>query len=109
MKNFLADIPLEVKPTPSVSMHCDFKSVIAVTKNKTFNEKSRHIRLRHNVVKQLFKDRIISIDYAKSQVNLVEPLTKPLARKQILDETKANLILSATDENQAYAIGVPIK
>ena len=37
------------------------------------------------VVKQLLKDEIISIDYVKSKVNLVNPLTKPLRRKLILE------------------------
>ena len=37
------------------------------------------------VVKQLLKDGIISIDYVKSKVNLVNPLTKPLGRKLILE------------------------
>ena len=36
-------------------------------------------------MKQLLKDEIISIDYVKSEVNLVNPLTKPLGRKLILE------------------------
>ena len=84
LKNFLAEIPLGIKPTPSVSMHCDCKSAIAVAKNKTFNGKNRHIRLRHNVVKQLLKDGIIFIDCVKSEENLADPLTKPLVRNKSL-------------------------
>ena len=66
-------------------MHCDCQAVISVGKNKTFNGKNRHIRLRNEVVKQLLIDGIISIDYVKSVVNLVNPLTKPLGRKLILE------------------------
>ena len=36
-------------------------------------------------MKQLLKDGIISIDYVKSEVNLADPLTKPLGRKLILE------------------------
>ena len=88
MKNFLASIPLGMKPTPSVSMHCDCQAAIAIAKNKTFNGKNRHIRLRYDVVKQLQKDGIISIDYVKSEVNLADPLTKPLGRKFILETSR---------------------
>ena len=85
LKNFLSGIPLGMQPKPSVSMHCDCQAVISIAKNKAFNGKNRHIRLRHEVVKQLLKDGIISIDYVKSEVNLADPLTKPLGRKLILE------------------------
>ena len=65
-----------MQPTPSVSMHCDCQAAISIAKNKAFNGKNRHIRLRHEVVKQLLKDGIISIDYVKSKVNLADPITK---------------------------------
>jgi len=85
LKNFLANIPLGMKPTPSVSMYCDCQSAIAITKNKSYNGKNRHIQLRHNLVKHLLKSGTISIDYVKSERNLAGPLTKPLGRKMILE------------------------
>ena len=88
LRHFLANIPLGIKPTPSVSMHCDCQVAIAIAKNKTFNGKNRHIQLRHNVVKQLLKDGTISIDYVKSEVNLADPLTKPLGRKLIYETSR---------------------
>ena len=71
--------------TPSVFMNCDCQTTISIAKNKAFNRKNRHIRLRHEVMKQLFKDEIICIDYVKLEMNLVDPLTKPLGRKLILE------------------------
>ena len=90
LRNFLENILLGLKPTPSVSMHCDCQAAISIAKNKTFNGKNRHIRLRHEVVKQLLKDGIISIDYVKSEVNLADPLTKPLGRK-LINETSRGM------------------
>ena len=81
LRNFLANIPLDVKPTPSLSLHCDCQTAITITKNKIFNGKNHHIRLRHEITKQLFKDGIISIDNVKLEVNSVNPLTKPLGKK----------------------------
>ena len=85
LRNFLSGIHLGMQPTPSVSMHCDCQAAISIAKNKAFYEKSRHIRLRHEIVKQLLIDESISIDYVKSKVNLVDYLTKPLGRKLILE------------------------
>ena len=85
LRNFLSRIPFEMQPTPLVAMHCVCQAAISIAKNLAFNEKNRHIRLSHEVVKMLLKDRIISIDYVKSKVNLADPLTKPLGRKLILE------------------------
>ena len=73
-------------------VHYDFQAVISIAKNKSFNGKNKRIRLRHEVVKQLLKYGIISIDYVKSKVNLANPLTKHLGRKLIL-ETSSGIVL----------------
>jgi len=88
LKFFLAKIPLGMKPTTSVSIHCDCQSTIAITKNKNYNGKNRHIQLRHNLVKQLLKSGTISIDYVKLEWNLADPLTKPLGRNMILETSR---------------------
>jgi len=88
LKNFLVNISLGMKPTPSVSMHCDCQSTIVIAKNKTYNGKNKHIQLKHNLVKQLLKSRTISIDYVKSERNLAYPLRKPLGRKLILETSR---------------------
>ena len=85
LRNFLSQIPLGMQPTPSVSMHCDCQASILIAKNKSFNGKNKHIHLKHEVMKQLLKDRIIFINYVKSKVNLVVPLTKHLGRKLIFE------------------------
>jgi len=75
LKNFLANIPLGMKPTPFVLVHCDCQSTIAIAKNKNYNGKNKHIQFRHNLVKQLLKSGIISIDYVRLEQNLVDPFT----------------------------------
>jgi len=72
LRNLLTEIPLGIKPTPYKSMHCDCQTTIAIAKNKSFRGKNQHIWLRHDVVKQLLKDEIISINYVKSEMNLAD-------------------------------------
>jgi hypothetical protein len=88
VEEFLTEILLGIKPTPSISMHCDCQAIIAIAKNKSFNSKNQHIQLRYDVVKQLLKNKIISIDYVKSEMNLANPLTKLLGRKIILETSR---------------------
>ena len=53
-------------------------------KNTVYNGKSRHIRRRHNSIRQLLTNSIISIDYVKSKENIVDPLTKGVTKEQVL-------------------------
>ena len=78
LRNFLANIPLIEDLLAPVFIHYDCQAAIAIAKSKSCDCKSRHMRLRHDVVKQLLKDGIISIHYVKSKVNSVDPLTKNL-------------------------------
>nr|KYP54650.1 Retrovirus-related Pol polyprotein from transposon TNT 1-94 [Cajanus cajan] len=43
LRNFLVNIPLGMKPTPSVSIHYSSQLAIAIAKNKSYNGKNRHI------------------------------------------------------------------
>ncbi|RVW83859.1 Retrovirus-related Pol polyprotein from transposon TNT 1-94 [Vitis vinifera] len=61
LRNLLADIPLWMRPTPSVFMRCDSQTTITKAKSKIFNGKNKHIRLRHNIVRELLETRVISL------------------------------------------------
>ena len=48
-----------------------------------YNGKSRHIRRRHNTIRQLISTEVISVDYVKSKDNIADPLTKGLNRELV--------------------------
>ena len=83
LRQFLEDIPIWPKPVPTICIHCDSQSAIGRAQNDMYNGKSRHIRRRHNTVRQLLSNGIISIDYIKSKDNLADPLTKCLTREKV--------------------------
>lgn len=83
LRNFLMDVLLWSKPIPTISIYCVSQVAISRAQNSSYNGKSRHIRRRHNTVRQLLKDGIIAIDYVKSSDNIADPLTKGLARELI--------------------------
>lgn len=83
LRNFLMDVPLWSKPLPAIYVHCDSQAAISRAQNSSYNGKSRHIRRRHNTVRQLLKDGVIAIDYVKSSDNIADPLTKGLARELV--------------------------
>ena len=53
-----------------------------------YNGKSRHIRRRHNTIRQLLSTGVISLDYVKSKDNIANPLTNGLNRELVEKSSK---------------------
>ena len=70
------------KPVTAICIHCDSMAAQSRAKSHVYNGKSRHIRRRHNTLKKMISNGIISI--VKSKENIADPLTKGLPREQIL-------------------------
>ena len=96
LRNLLSDIPLWTRSTPSMFMRCDSQAAIAKAKSKIFNGEKRHIHLRHNIVRQLLEIKVISLDFFRSELNLIDPLTKPLNRKLVEQTSRGMRLLPIT-------------
>ena len=66
---------------PAISLYYDSQTTMSKAFSKMYNGKSRHISLRHEYVRQLISDGIISIIYVKSCNNLAYPFTKALFKR----------------------------
>ncbi|KAL6311728.1 hypothetical protein AAG906_020723 [Vitis piasezkii] len=97
LRNLLANIPLSTRPTLSMSMHCDSQAAITKAKSKIFNGKNMYICLRHNIVQQLLETGVISLEFVRSKLNLVDPLIKPL-NKKLVEETSRGMGLMPITE-----------
>ena len=80
LRNLLLDIELWPKPMPAISLHCDSEATMSRALNRIYNGKSRHISLRHEYVRQLLNDGIVTVVYVRSFNNLADPFTKALSR-----------------------------
>ena len=83
LHHFLEDIPIWPQPVPTICIHCDSQVTIGRAQNHIYNGKSRHIRRRHNTVRQLLSNGILTIEYIRSKENIEYPLTKGLTREQV--------------------------
>ncbi|WJZ95257.1 hypothetical protein VitviT2T_014041 [Vitis vinifera] len=83
LRHFLEDIPRWSKPVPPICIHCDSQSAIGRAQSNMYNGKSRHIRRRHNTIRQLLSTGVIFVDYVKSKDNIADPLTKGLNRELV--------------------------
>ena len=71
-------------------MRCDSQVAIAKAKSKIFNGKNKHICLRHNIVRLLLEIGVIFLEFVRSKLNLLDPLTKPL-NKKLVEETSRGM------------------
>ncbi|GJZ45645.1 hypothetical protein Tco_0593241 [Tanacetum coccineum] len=88
LKNLLLEIPLWVKPMAPISIRCDSAATLAKAYSQVYNGKSRHLGVRHSMIRELITNRVISIEFVRSQQNLVDHLTKGLARDLVIKSAK---------------------
>ena len=76
LHHFLEEIPRWPRHVPPICIHYDSQSAISRTQSSMYNGKSRHIRRRHNTIRQLILTGVISIDYVKSKDNVANQMVK---------------------------------
>ena len=82
-RHFLEDIPIWPQLVPAICIHCESQSEIGRAQSHIYNGKSRHIHRRHNTVRQLLSNCIMTIEYIRSKENIADPLTKGLTKEQV--------------------------
>ena len=80
MKDFISD--LGVIPSASVPMKifCDNIGAIAFAKEYRFHKRTKHIKRRFNSICDQVKEGDIEICKIHADLNVADPLTKPLSR-----------------------------
>lgn len=80
LRNLIHEIPIWPKPVAPISIHCDSAATLAKAYSHIYNGKSRHLGVRHSMIRELIMNGVISIEFVRSQQNLADHLTKALAR-----------------------------
>ena len=63
----LCDLALLNKPIPTIPLNCDSQVAISKVTSKNFNEKRRHLRVRHKFIRNLISYDVISLDFVRSK------------------------------------------
>jgi len=88
LRDLLLEVPLAKDNVSKVLIHCDSQTTLARAFSEVYNGKSRHVGLRHSLVRKMIKDGIISLTYIQTSYNLADPFTKPLARDLVKTTSK---------------------
>ncbi|GJS59346.1 hypothetical protein Tco_0654130 [Tanacetum coccineum] len=88
LKNLVLEISLWYKPIAPISIRCDSVATLAKAYSQMYNQKSRHLGVRHSIIRELIMNGVISIKFVMSQQNLADHLTKRLARDLVTKSAK---------------------
>ncbi|GJS31092.1 zinc finger, CCHC-type containing protein [Tanacetum coccineum] len=80
LRNLIHEILIWPKPIAPISIRCDSAPTMAKAYSQIYNGKSRHLGVRHSMIRELIMNGVISIEFVRSQKNLADHLTKGLAR-----------------------------
>nr|GEU40124.1 zinc finger, CCHC-type [Tanacetum cinerariifolium] len=80
LRNLIHENPIWTKPIAPIYVRCDSAPTMARAYSQIYNRKSRHLGVRHSMVRELIRNSVISIEFVRMQHNLADHLTKGLAR-----------------------------
>nr|GEU42852.1 zinc finger, CCHC-type [Tanacetum cinerariifolium] len=80
LRNLVYEIPLCSKPISTISIRCDSAATLAKAYSQVYNGKSKHLGVRHSMIRELIMNGVISMEFVRTQLNLADHLTKGLAR-----------------------------
>ncbi|GKE96786.1 zinc finger, CCHC-type containing protein [Tanacetum coccineum] len=81
LRNLILDIPLWSKPIAPIFIRCDSTATLAKAYSQIYNGKSRHLGVRHIMIRELITNGVVSIEFVRSQRNLAGHLTKGMGLK----------------------------
>ncbi|GJY12159.1 zinc finger, CCHC-type containing protein [Tanacetum coccineum] len=84
LRNLIHEIPIWPKPIAPISIRCDSAPTMTRAHSQIYNEKFRHLGVRHSMVRELIRNGVISIEFVQTQHNFADHLMKGLARDLVI-------------------------
>ena len=80
MKDFITDLAVIPNASGPMTLSCDNTGAIAIAKEPRFHRNTKHIKRRFNSIREYIQDGDIDICKLHTDLNVADPLTKPLSR-----------------------------
>ena len=78
MKEFISDLGVVPSASGPMTIFCDNIGAIALTKESMFHKRTKHIKRLFNSIREKVKDGDIEICKVHTDMNVEDPLTRPL-------------------------------
>ena len=80
MKEFISDLSVIPSASSPMKIFCDNTGAIALAKESRFHKRTKHIKRGFNSIRDQVKEGDIEICKIHTDLNVADPLTKPLLR-----------------------------
>ena len=80
MKEFISDLGVIPTASSPMKIFCDNTGAIALAKESRFHKRTKHIKRRFNSIRYQVSEWDIEICKIHTDLNVADPLTKPLPR-----------------------------
>ena len=80
IKVFISDLGVIPSASGPIKIFCDNNGAIALAKESRFHKRTKHIKRRFNSIRDQVKEGDIEICKTHTDLNVADPLTKPLSR-----------------------------
>ena len=80
MKEFISDLGVIPSASGPMKISCDNTGAIALAKESRFHKRTKHIKRRFNSIRDQVKEGDREICKIHTDLNVADPLTKPLPR-----------------------------
>ena len=80
MKEFISDLGVIPSASGPMKILCDNTGAIALAKESRFHKRTKHIKRCFNSIRDLVKEGDIEVFKIHTDLNVADPLTKPLPR-----------------------------
>ena len=80
MKEFISDLGVIPSAPGPMKIFCNNTGAIFLVKKSRFHKRTKHIKRRFNSIRDQVKEGDIEICKIHTDLNVVDPLTKPLPR-----------------------------
>ena len=80
LKKFLDHLKIIKSASNPVIIYCDNTVAIVVAKYPKYHEKTKHIKMRYQYIKEAINDHDVILKHISTNSMVVDPLTKPIAR-----------------------------